>query len=183
MAADLLHMTAVAGTTFLVLLFLRAAWHKLADFDRFSGFAADYQLLPGTWAEHAARLLIGLEGLTVVLLLIPQLNRLGALLAIALLLAYAVVIGINLARGHVHIDCGCGGTAQRLSPGLLLRNGLLVVLAMPIATGQVAPLGLFEATAAIIAGSLLWLIYNVAEQLLANSGHIHLALRQSGGMR
>ncbi len=183
MAADLLHMAAMAGTTFLVLLFLRAAWHKLADFGRFSGFVADYQVLPAAWVEHAARLLIGLEGLSVVLLLTPALNRLGALLAITLLLAYAAVIAINLARGHVHIDCGCGGAAQRLSPGLLLRNALLVVLALPVAASQVAPLGLFEAAAAIAAGSLLWLIYNVAEQLLANSSHLHLALRQSGGMR
>lgn len=183
MATDLLHMAAMAGTTFLVLLFLRAAWHKLADFGRFSGFVADYQLLPGAWVEHAARLLIGLEVLTVALLLTPALNRLGALLAIALLLAYAAVIAINLSRGHVHIDCGCGGAPQRLSPALLLRNALLVVLALPIAAGQVAQLGLFESAAAIVAGSLLWLIYNVAEQLLANNGHLHLALRQSGGMR
>ena len=43
----------------------------------------------------------------------------------ALLLAYAAVMAINLVRGRRFIDCGCGGAAQPLSLGLVLRNVVL----------------------------------------------------------
>ncbi|WP_242671970.1 MauE/DoxX family redox-associated membrane protein [Stutzerimonas kirkiae] len=180
MFGDLMSMAAAAGTTFLVLLFLRAVWHKLADFDRFTGFVADYSLLPAGWVYGAAKLLVGLELASIALLLVPPLNRLGALLALALLAGYGLAMGINLWRGHTRIDCGCGGPAQHLSPALLLRNALLALFAVPVLLVGIAPITPFAALAAIVGGTLLWLVYNVAEQLLANAGHIQLA-RQSPG--
>ena len=52
----------------------------------------------------------------------------GALVAAAALLAaYGAAIGVNLARGRRHIDCGCVGPAARRPIGgwLVARNGVL----------------------------------------------------------
>lgn len=48
-------MAAAAATTFTVLVFLRAGWHKLSDFGTFTGYVADYRLLPEALVEPAAR--------------------------------------------------------------------------------------------------------------------------------
>ncbi len=54
-------MTLLAGTAgaFTALLFARAAWHKLADFTEFTGFVADYQLVPEPMVRPVSWSLIG----------------------------------------------------------------------------------------------------------------------------
>lgn len=161
-------MAAQAATVFLILLFVRAAWHKATDFGRFSGFLADYRLLPAGLVAGAARALIGAELGCVALLAWPASSAAGALAAIALLLLYALAIGINVARGHRRIDCGCGGTPQHLSWALVLRNLALAGLALPAAVAS-APLDLYAGSAAVFAGLLLWGAYHLVEQVIANA--------------
>lgn len=167
-------MAAASATTFTALLFLRAAWHKAADFGTFTGYVADYQLLPERLVEPAARLLIAAEFATVLLLVLPLTVGFGAALAMALLGLYAAGIAINIARGRTRIECGCGGPAQPLSSALLLRNALLAAIAATVFAVTEQPLGFAEAAAALGCGLTLWLIYAVIEQLLANAGHIRL---------
>ena len=58
----------------------------------------------------------------------------GSAAAAILLGLFSVAIGINLARGRSHIDCGCFQSAlrQQLSISLLVRNGFLIALALPL---------------------------------------------------
>ncbi|GEO84120.1 MULTISPECIES: MauE/DoxX family redox-associated membrane protein [Alphaproteobacteria] len=169
-------MAAAAATTFTVLVFLRAAWHKVADFGTFSGYVADYRLLPEALVELAAKALAVVEFLAVALLVYPATVRAGAVLSVALLALYGLAMAVNIARGRTRIECGCGGAAQRLSQALLLRNALLAAIALLPAVFGGSPLGLAEAAVAVTAGLVAWFVYNVIEQLLANDGHMRLSL-------
>lgn len=168
MQDSLWSMAALAATVFLILLFLRAGWHKVADYGRFLGFVADYRLLPERLVEPVARLLIGAEFAVVALLAWPSQSALGAAAAAALLSLYALAIGVNVARGRRRIDCGCGGTAQSLSWSLVIRNALLAALALLAAAGGSRLLGAYAAAAAVFAGVLVWFAYNLVEQVIAN---------------
>lgn len=174
----LLAMAAAAATVLLVVLFLRAAFHKLSDLARLQGYVDDYRILPPALAEPAAKGLGAAEALTVALLVIPATVRAGAALALLLLLLYAGAIALNLSRGRRRIECGCGGPAQMLSPALVLRNGVLGALALLPLSAGFNPLSLGEAAAAVSSGLLLFLFVTLCEQLLANDGHARL-LRQS----
>lgn len=169
-------MAAAAATTFTVLVLLRAAWHKVADFGTFTGYVADYQLLPEALVEPAAKALAAIEFLAVVLLVYPATVRAGAPLAVALFGLYGLAMAVNIGRGRTRIECGCGGPAQRLSPALLVRNVLLAAIAVLPAVFAASPLGLAEAAVAVTAGLLTWFVYSVIEQLLANDGHMRLSL-------
>lgn len=171
---QLLSLWAVTGTTFLVLFFLRAMIHKLADIDRFSGFVSNYQLLPLGWIKQAVYLIVGLEGLIIIMLMMPPLNRLGALMAISLLMVYAVAMLINLVRGHNQIDCGCGGPAMHLSYGLVLRNTVIAMMAVPSILLPDTQLAIMDAGVAVMCGAILCLLYSVGEQLIANFNHARM---------
>ncbi|KQT42048.1 hypothetical protein ASG43_17385 [Aureimonas sp. Leaf454] len=165
-------MAAASATVLFVVLFLRAAFHKASDLVRFQGYVDDYALLPEPLVEPVAKGLVAAELLTVALLVVPMTVSVGAAFALALLLVYAGGIAINLKRGRRRIECGCGGPAQMLSAALVLRNGLLGALALlPLVAGFNA-LSLGEAAAAVSSGLLLVLFVALAEQLLANDGHV-----------
>jgi len=83
---------------------------------------------------------------------------------------FTTAIAINLARGRVSIDCGCGGaTGQKLSIGLVVRN-LLMMLGLVLAwrAPQWAP----GAAATVIgvggASLTLTVLYFAANQLMTN---------------
>jgi uncharacterized membrane protein YphA (DoxX/SURF4 family) len=116
-------------------LFIGAAWHKLSGLDRFEAILRDYHLLPAFASRPLTLLIPAIEltlGLGWVLGLLP---RITALASAGLLAAYALAIGINLVRGRIYIDCGCGfgastGKEQALSSSLVARNILLVGLTL-----------------------------------------------------
>ena len=118
----LLNLWITAATTFLVMLFLSALFHKASDLVRFTGFLGNYQVLPHASVTAAAYGLMVCEGLIPLLLLNPQFKQLGATLAMGVLLLYASVIALNVAKGNFKIECGCGCPAVHLSYGLVLRN-------------------------------------------------------------
>ena len=83
---------------------------------------------------------------------------------------YTTAIAVNLLRGRRSIDCGCGGEPTPLSAWMLLRNVLLVALAViagGLATAEVSAMTLVLALPAVL---MLWLVYAIANQLLANQG-------------
>jgi len=171
---QLLSLWAVTGTTFLVLLFLRAMLHKLDDIDRFSGFLSNYQLLPQAWIQQAAYIIIGLEAVIIIMLMMPALNWAGAFMAMSLLMIYAIAMLINLIRGHNQIDCGCGGPAMHLSYGLILRNALIAMMALPSVLLPNTQLALVDTGVAVMCGAILCLLYSVGEQLIANLNHARM---------
>jgi hypothetical protein len=161
-------------TVFVALIFARAAFHKLTGFTEFTGFVADYRLLPGRLVVPASMVVVGAELLAVLLEFVPGLQGWGLAVAAGMLGLYGVAMGINILRGRTFIECGCGGAVQPLSWALVGRNAVLVLLAVVgIATGPYA-LGAGDAIGAIAGGFGAWAIFLLAEQILANSSTARL---------
>ena len=159
---------AAALRTALALLLATAAWHKLRAPAVFRQTLGDYRLLPPALVPLLSFGVPIIEiGVAVGLLAgAPA----AALFAAALFAVYGLAIGVNLARGRRHIDCGCTGPAARqtLSGWLVGRNAALVaaalVAALPVAARAWVWLDVFTAAAAVATLSLVWL---AAERLLA----------------
>lgn len=174
MEATWTSLVAATATGFTALLFARAAWHKLSDFTAFTGFVADYDLVPASRVPLASMVLVGLEALVVVALLTPGGNMAGALLAIGLLGLYAAGMAININRGRDRIECGCGGAVQPLSWQLVARNGVLAALAALCLVGSPYALSLGEAAAALVSGFTIWVGYLLIEQIMATTAVMRL---------
>jgi len=165
-------LSGMAGA-FIALLFARAAWHKLSDFTEFTGFVADYQLVPETLVRPVSAAIVALELAIVAGFLIPGGAPLAALIATGLLLGYAGAMAVNLQRGRDRIECGCGGAAQPLNWSLIARNGVLAAFAAIPLFSPIA-LDVEGAIAAIGAGFTLWLGFVAVEQLMANAARFSL---------
>src|SRR5262245_39097598 len=113
-----------------------AAAHKLRDWARFREVVRNYQLLPQRLVPLGAALAIALEVAAALMILATPTRPVGALLAATLLVGYATAMAINLARGRVHLDCGCLGIGRRqpVRWWMVVRN--LVVAAFALVAGQ-----------------------------------------------
>jgi hypothetical protein len=117
-------------TLALAALFASAAAHKLRHPGRFRATLSVYRLLPRPLELPVAAGLVALETLLAPALLWPQSRVPAACSGAALLVLYALAIAVNLRRGRRHIDCGCGGAAERrpIHSGLIWRNAALAAL-------------------------------------------------------
>ena len=156
---------------------LTAARHKLKDRGAFTSVLSAYRLLPDWSLAVAVPVLILMEAGTALALfsavLFPRIAPIAAGAALGLLCCYTLAIAVNLLRGRRSIDCGCGGEPTPLSAWMLLRNGVLIALAIiagVLATSAVSTGTLALAVPAVL---LLWLVYAIANQLLANQGVFH----------
>lgn len=165
-------LAAGSAVVFTTLLFAAAALHKLWDFTAFTGYVADYRLVPERLSRAAAALAAGAELLAVGLLVVPGGQAAGSSLAIALLLFYATAIAVNLARGRDRIECGCGGAVQPLSRTLVLRNLALSAVVAAGLGGTTGALDAGGAVTALLAGSTLWVGYALIDQILANGAYL-----------
>ena len=142
-------------------LFLSTSVHKIREFSQFTVVLADYRLLPDVLVKPAAYAVVGIE-LVITLcwfsvlwthfLVVPS-----AVLSTTLLTLYGFAVAINLARGRVHISCGCGvagtgDTDQPLSSGILVRNSVMALFALTCLLPIVARnLTWFDGVAAVTA--------------------------------
>ena len=155
-------------------LFVAAASHKLSARGRFEAILRDYRLLPEFLVRPIALLMPAIE-LTLGLGWISGLSPRATALASAVLLAtYALAMTINLVRGRIYIECGCGfgtstGEEQALSSSLVARNILLIGLALlPLAPTTGRDLGTTDFL--VVVGSVLTaiLLYAGSGQLIRN---------------
>lgn len=159
-------MTAI-GT--LALVFVVSVSHKLRDYPRFRASLAAYQLFPDSLLGIFAPLVILLELAAIVAILLP--TGPGVSIAFGLLLIYTLALTINLLRGNTAIDCGCGDLPTPISGWLLLRNGALLILALPVEPeGGPPDLLHWALVGALVA--LLMIFYLTFEQLLANHARL-----------
>jgi hypothetical protein len=170
-AASLISATV---TVSIALIFVRAAWHKLAAFTEFTGFVADYRLFGERWTKPVSAAIVGAEILTVALPLVPGMQSAGLALAGCLFAVYAVAMGINISRGRTLIECGCGGAGQPLSWALIVRNGLLAALAGTALILGPSVLDTAGTLTAIGCGVALWSMFLLSEQVLTNSSAARL---------
>lgn len=160
------------------LLFLLAAVHKLTGLATFRSTLAAYGLLPAALVPPLGMLVPMIEATLGVLWLLTAAQLPVALASVALLSAYTLAIVINILRGRVHIDCGCGmartaGRDQHLSWSLVVRNLILIVAALlaglPATDRAVGLLDYVTLIAGLLAVALL---YGAANQLLNNAAAI-----------
>jgi hypothetical protein len=162
----------IASAIAIAVLLASAATHKVRAPARFAKQLADYQLLPEALVRPSARLIPLLELAIAFALLVPVSRSWAALAAAGLLALYAAAIGINLWRGRADIDCGCAGPdqAQPLRPVLLLRNSVLVALALLASVAPIArDMTVFDGFVTLASAAVALLIYAAADGLLANS--------------
>lgn len=162
------------------LMFIVAAYHKLSEAAQFRVTLLEYQVMPEALVAPTSRIIPIVELLLGGAWLIGYYSQGLTAVASALLLGiYALAIGINIARGRVHFDCGCGfgGSSeneQYLSGGLILRNLLLIAAALitllPAGTREFGAGDYLTLVAVILAGGLL---FAAANQLLANRAAIN----------
>ena len=147
--------------------------HKVRAWPRFQASLAAYQLIPSALVSATAGLLVIAEAVVSVGLLLCQ--AWSTLLAQALLGLYALVIAISVLRGRTHIDCGCGDEPTPVSWLLVVRNGLLISIAviawrLMAEPGGIAVFAWLNVILALGLSGLALLMYQAIEQLLANRG-------------
>lgn len=162
-------LIALAGRFALIVLFGLSVLHKASAFRVYEQTVADYRLLPDRLSGVAAALMLVVE-VTVVVALLSLAPGWPYAMAAALLIVYALAIGINLARGRRQIDCGCGGPpGQTISGVLVFRNLLLAAIAVFFATGTaVRSLSFADILVAMAAALIAALLYSAGNQLLVN---------------
>ncbi len=159
-------------------LFIGAAWHKLSSVGRFEAVLSNYRLLPPPMNRTLALLIPVIELLLGVGWISGLQPRITAIASAALLATYALAIGINLVRGRIFIECGCGfgaasDTEQPLSFSLVARNILLIGLAgmtlVPVAQRELGRMDYVIALATLLTAILL---YAGTGQLIKNRAAI-----------
>ena len=160
------------------ILFVAAAWHKLSARGRFEAILRDYRLLPEFLVRPVALLMPVVE-LTLGLGWMSGLStRATALASTALLATYALAMAINLMRGRIYIDCGCGfgvsaGEEQALSSSLVARNIILIGLALlPLAPTTGRDLGSTDFVVVFASVLTAILLYAGSGQLIQNRAAI-----------
>ncbi len=148
-------------------LFLLGGIAKARDFTGFTGTLAGYMLVPEALLTPTAAAIVAVElaaGVAAIgAVVIGSQAAMGVIAA--LLLLYAVAMGINVARGRTHIDCGClGFGTARASLGweLVARNVALAIVAfaafaLPVAPRILGAVDIISGIGAIVALALLYL--------------------------
>ena len=159
-------------------LFVAAAWHKLSARGRFEAILRDYRLLPEFLVRPVALLMPVVE-LTLGLGWMSGVStRVTALASAALLATYAFAMAINLMRGRVYIDCGCGfgtsaGEEPALSSSMVARNIILIGLALlPLVPATGRDLGITDFVVVLASVLTAILLYAGSGQLIKNRAAI-----------
>lgn len=152
------------------LVFATAAVGKLRHAATFEGVVANFQVLPPALARPFARALPWLELAIAALVWAPGPFGAAAKAAGAVLLvAFALAMALNIARGRREIDCGCFQTAGRQPLGwsLVARNLVLASALAGAAASDGAASGALAWANGLPAGLALFLLYLAAGELAA----------------
>jgi hypothetical protein len=148
------------------LLFAVAAMRKAGSLARFADTFAAYRLLPGPLAHRIAVLVPFLEFTTAAGLLYPPTRSPSVFLAAAVLLAYAMGIAVNLARGR-RFACGCGPvqSEQSIAQWMVWRNlllaGLISIAALPWSVKHLAATDLVTLGGGVAVSVILYSTFDV----------------------
>ncbi|MFC5813665.1 MULTISPECIES: MauE/DoxX family redox-associated membrane protein [Nonomuraea] len=151
-----MHYLDVACRLLLAAVFVTAAWTKVsgkAGWAAFVGSLRQLDQVPGPLLRPAAFAVVATEIVVAVLLLVPVrvAGWIGFALAGCLLLSFTLVIGRALSRGN-RAPCRCfGASSTPLGPIHIVRNLILVCVAVLGLAGASAP-GAFEVPYALLAG-------------------------------
>ncbi len=119
------------------LAFILASLHKILQPAAFAQIVYSYHLFPDFSINLIAIAMPFIELITGLALVAGVYPRAAAAIVSSLLVAFVLIIAVNLLRGH-EFDCGCFPTfITRLyadSPAnMLIRNAVLLALSLPLA--------------------------------------------------
>lgn len=119
---------------FLGAVFAASGLLKLRHFVRFRDSLASMELVPRTWTYPLVWCLIALELVLAISLLTAPGTRWTGALVVGLLGVFIAVLAWHRWRGHREISCGCFADFDHKTRtvNLILRNVLLVVMALPL---------------------------------------------------
>ncbi|GBR17216.1 MauE/DoxX family redox-associated membrane protein [Asaia spathodeae] len=165
MGALALQMASALGTDAVGALFLGTGIAKMLDQPGFASVIASYRLVPLGAAFPVARLLTGAQILLGVWLCSGVLTREACLCAVILLVAFALAMGINVARGRTGLSCGClPGRDTPLSSRSVMQTLLLALLML--GAGSIGhPPGALLGAITLLGGVSLLLLALAASQL------------------
>ncbi len=172
MLAQLVQTAGFAASVCIGLIFLIAGVAKLRHRDLLPGVIANYRVLPDALVTPAS-LALPLVELAVGAALLLGNRPLAPLLAMLLLTGFAGAMAVNIRRGRLHIDCGCGQSAlaQTIGWPLVVRNLLLAAALLPRLAGGM-DLASGEIAVAVLSGLALFLLYTVFNTLNALSSRL-----------
>jgi len=127
----------LAGRFLLGVVFIVAAWPKIADPPGFAHMIANYRLFPAALIHAAALVLPWIEILSGIALVSGVFWRTAAKFVGALLVAFLVAIGVNLARDRA-VQCGCFDVHAEARTHAQLIGEMRWVLARDVALLAVA---------------------------------------------
>lgn len=109
------------------LIMISAGALKLSSFNEFVVSIYQFGILPNQTILHSAVLIISIELTGGFLLLFGVWKKVIALLFVAMLAIFTIVILLNIFQGR-YFDCGCFGSALPVRIGLwsIIRNILLI---------------------------------------------------------
>lgn len=168
-------MAMAFSVTLLTIVFLLSGANKLQALHTFEGVVYNFRLLPEVLVRPFAYSLPFIELALAVAFLIPAARTYAGWSAAVLLGIFTLAVSINLLRGRREIDCGCFSSElkQRLSSWLLLRNIILIGLALWAANSTVAaPYALAnieESLLGIATAVMVVIIYAAATMLSATA--------------
>jgi len=164
----------------IALLFATAGIQKLRDLRRFAEVLAAYRVLPPALARPLAGLIPCLELATAVMLVGAARAHRVTLPAMALLILYALGLGINLARGRRDLDCGCTWAKDRPIAAWMVWRNLILAALLAITWLPWSSRGLSGADLMVLAGGLtvMAILYAAIDRLLGEVMPRTLALRR-----
>lgn len=162
-------------TGFLAWLLAHAGWLKLADIGSYRGLIGHYLGLARV-APAVVVLVAGAELIIAAALLLPVSREPALAAAAGLLLAYALLMGVQLAQGQRDLRCGCAGPEAdvTVSFSLVVRNLVCAVLALAAIPLAAIPLPgtaslLVSALTSLCIAVFLVIFYRCCEQLIGNA--------------
>jgi len=119
---------------FLAIVFLYGGAEKLLSVDKFESVLIGYKVLPISTVRFFAIALPVAEVLIGLMLGADYQLELGVLGAIAVLVAVTSAVVINLRRGNLDINCGCGGLSgnTKISWAIPVRNSILLAVTLSL---------------------------------------------------
>jgi Methylamine utilisation protein MauE len=154
-AHEVVSLLASQAGAFLALLLAASSLHKLLLGARARQAARDLSGVPASLAPAAVVVVAIAEMAAAIQLLAPGHRAAGAILCAAIYLVYLLLIVRAIGTGRRDIDCGCSFAAAHRPLGWfdIVRNSLLVMLAVFVAVGGEAamPIPQLLAAAALLA--------------------------------
>lgn len=116
---------------FLSIVFITSFLGKASGPHRFAATIASFNLIPLSWDQPVAVMLIVVEAIIAFLLFIGWQSQILAGFCVLLFAIFIIAVGINLMRGQRDLECGCFGPkhSQKIGLKLIGRQFGLVIIA------------------------------------------------------